>query len=47
MIDKYVEELKLAQELRDKRNQDRELRREGRHDGISAVSSHGSWYNVT
>ncbi|KAH7671816.1 ENTH/VHS domain-containing protein [Dioscorea alata] len=40
VIDKYVEELKLAQELRDKRNQDRELRREGRHDGISATLSH-------
>ncbi|KAJ0984270.1 hypothetical protein J5N97_002626 [Dioscorea zingiberensis] len=40
VIDKYVEELKLAQELRERRNQDREHRREGRHDSISAPLSY-------
>ncbi|XP_008793637.4 protein RRC1-like isoform X2 [Phoenix dactylifera] len=39
-IDKFLEELKFEQELRDKRNQEREQWREGRHNDNKAPPSH-------
>lgn len=39
-IDKFMEELKYEQEQREKRNQDRDHRREGRHSDSSAVGSY-------
>ncbi|XP_010273722.1 PREDICTED: protein RRC1-like isoform X2 [Nelumbo nucifera] len=38
-IDNFMEELKLEQEMRERRNQERELRREGRHSENSAPPS--------
>lgn len=38
-IDKFLEELKFEQELREKHNQEREPWREGRHNDNKAVSS--------
>ncbi|TVU32838.1 hypothetical protein EJB05_24597 [Eragrostis curvula] len=38
-IDKFMEELKFEQEQREKRNQDRDYRREGRHSDSSTPSS--------
>jgi len=39
-IDNFLEELKLEQELREKRNEEREQWREGHHGDSSAVSIH-------
>lgn len=39
-IDKFLEELKYEQELREKRSQEREQWREGRHSENSAVSTY-------
>ena len=36
-IDHFMEELKYEQEMREKRNQERDLWREGRHSDSSAV----------
>jgi U2-associated protein SR140 len=39
-IDKFMEELKFEQEQREKRNQDRDHRQEGRHSDSSTVGSY-------
>lgn len=38
VIDRFLEEIKLEQEQREKRHQDRDHRREGRHGDSSMVS---------